>query len=108
MTHQPFFYPAALIGLVSIPLVLSLIPRNRLYGIRTPKTLADEQIWHRANQFGGWLFLASGAVYLAFAALFPMTGNNDPRFTLWLAHLTLFLLPLLASLIGTMRYIRKL
>ncbi len=107
MTHQPFFYPSAIFCLLSLPLVLSLVPPNRLYGIRTPKTLANEQVWYRANRFGGWLFLASGAAYLAFATLFPMTGNHDPRFTLWLAHLALFLLPLVASLIGIMRFVRR-
>jgi len=108
VASQPFFYPAAIISLLSIPLVFSLVPRNCFYGVRTPKTLADEQVWNRANRFGGWLFLVSGAVYLMFATLYPMSSTRDPRFTLWLAHLVMFALPLLVSVIWTILYCRRL
>jgi uncharacterized membrane protein len=53
MTHQPFFVPAVLIFVLAIPLVLGLIPRNRFYGVRTAKTLSRDDIWYRANRFGG-------------------------------------------------------
>jgi uncharacterized membrane protein len=108
MPNQPFFYPAALFGLLAIPLILEVVPKNRFYGIRTARTLADKEAWYRANRFGGWLFLVSSAVYLVFAASRPMAGPRDPRFTLWLAHLAMFLLPLLVSVIATLRYVRRL
>ena len=108
MTNQPFFIPAALIGLASIPLVLAVVPRNRFYGVRTRRTLADDRVWYAANRCGGWLFLAASTVYLTFSIIWPMTGPRDPRFGLWLAHLGFFVLPLLASVIAVMRYIRRL
>jgi uncharacterized membrane protein len=108
MTHQPFFFPAVFIGLMSIPLVLALIPKNRFYGFRTSKTLADDRVWYNANRFGGWLFLASSVAYLVFAAACPMSGLRDPRFGLWLIHLALFVVPLLAGAMWTMRYVRRL
>jgi hypothetical protein len=37
MSSQPFFVPAVIILVVSLPLILELIPRNRVYGIRTRK-----------------------------------------------------------------------
>jgi hypothetical protein len=40
MSSQPFFVPAVIIFVVSLPLVLGLVPRNRIYGIRTRKTLS--------------------------------------------------------------------
>jgi hypothetical protein len=108
MIGQPFFFPAAFIGVSSIPLVLALVPVNRFYGFRTRKTLADSRVWYGANRFGGWLFLVSSAVYLAFAAIWPMNDRGDPRFALWLAHLGMFIAPLLVSTIWTIRRVRRL
>jgi uncharacterized membrane protein len=46
-----------LVGLVililGIPLLLGKVPPNSLYGLRTQKTLDDEQIWYQANRFAG-------------------------------------------------------
>jgi hypothetical protein len=38
---------------ISVPLVLRKVPPNMLYGFRTPKTLANPQIWYEANYKGG-------------------------------------------------------
>jgi hypothetical protein len=35
MSGQPFFVPAVVILAASLPLILALVPRNRVYGIRT-------------------------------------------------------------------------
>lgn len=58
MVDQPFFLPAAIIGVLEIPLILGLVPRNRLYGVRTSKTLADDHAWYPANRVGGPLVLS--------------------------------------------------
>lgn len=108
MINQPFFVPALLIGLLAIPLVFALIPRNRFYGIRTSKTLSDDRVWYGANRCGGWLLLVSSLIYLCFAAAWPMNGPRDPRFTLWLVHLGMFVVPLLVSVLWTMHYVRRL
>jgi uncharacterized membrane protein len=107
MTQQPFLVPAALIILVSIPLVFGIIPRNRFYGIRTAKTLSDDGAWRKSNRFGAWALIFSCLSYLLVAKLFP-TGQNADDFSLWLLHLAVFLLSLFASLMLTIRYIRKL
>ena len=64
-----FFVPCAVIAALSLPLVFGLVPPNRLYGFRTRQTLANRELWYRANRFAGCaLFiasLASGAVFLA-------------------------------------------
>jgi uncharacterized membrane protein len=108
VTNQPFFFPSTFVGLMSIPLVLALIPRNRFYGIRMRKTLADDRVWYSANRFGGSLCLMSGAIYVGFATAWPMSGLQDPRFTLWLIHLGAFVVPLLTSVVWTMRYVHRL
>jgi hypothetical protein len=103
MLNQPFFVPAILILLLSIPLVVGLIPPNRGYGIRTAKTLSDDQFWYRANRFGGWALLISSGVYLAAAAL--MLNFPSASFVVWLLHLGAFGVPLLVSLLLIRRYI---
>ena len=39
--------------------------RNFFIGIRTPWTLADEEVWFRTHRFGGPLFVIAGVVLMA-------------------------------------------
>ncbi len=43
---------------------LGKLRRNRWIGIRTPWTLADDEVWLRTHRLGGWLFVAGGALAL--------------------------------------------
>jgi uncharacterized membrane protein len=43
---------------------LGKLRRNRWIGIRTPWTLADDEVWLRTHRFGGWTFVAGGVVAL--------------------------------------------
>jgi uncharacterized membrane protein len=106
MTDQPFFIPSLLISLVAIPLVLGLIPRNRVYGIRTAQTLSDEKVWYRSNRFGGWAVLLSGTIYFAIAGMFPTAKATGSDFGLWGLHFFAFSLPLAASALLTLRYVK--
>lgn len=45
--------------LLSIPLVLKIVPRNRFYGYRTPYTLSDDSKWYRTNAYFGQLLIIS-------------------------------------------------
>lgn len=47
---------------------LGKLRRNRWIGIRTPWTLADDEVWLRTHRLGGRMFVAGGALAL-FAAL---------------------------------------
>lgn len=40
---------------------------NRLIGIRTPWTLADERVWFHVHRHFGWIFMLCGFVLLALA-----------------------------------------
>ena len=45
---------------------LAKIRRNGWLGIRTPWTLADDEVWQRTHRLAGWLFVAVGsACFLA-------------------------------------------
>jgi uncharacterized membrane protein len=108
MMDQPFFLPSVIIGLVSVPLILGLIPRNRIYGVRTRKSLSDDNVWYPVNRLAGFLLLAANIGYLFFAMQHPMSGTRDPRFSLWLTHLAVFAGPLLIALLFTSAYARRL
>jgi uncharacterized membrane protein len=56
--------------------VLGRVPRNFYVGVRTPWTLANEEVWERTHKLAGALFMAGGGVGLLVALL------NLP---LWLA-----------------------
>jgi uncharacterized membrane protein len=53
------------IGL-GIPLMLNVVPPNRFYGFRTPRTLRDPKIWYAVNRIqGNDLFLAGALVTIS-------------------------------------------
>src|SRR5436309_11624912 len=99
MLHQPFFVPSSIILLLALPLIFGLIPPNRVYGIRTAETLADRDLWYRANRYGGWTLVASSILYLGIAAIFPSVGVDARALELWLLHLVVFVGPLIISLL---------
>jgi uncharacterized membrane protein len=94
MTGQPFFVPAILIALVSVPLILGLVPRNRFYGVRTRQTLGDDRIWYPANRLGGWMLLASSGLYLLISTVVPYEAPAA-SLAVWLLHLGAFLVSVL-------------
>jgi uncharacterized membrane protein len=42
--------------------VLGKVRRNFYVGIRTPWTLASEQVWNRTHRFGAWIMVVAGVV----------------------------------------------
>lgn len=60
---------ACLIGLIG--LVLPLIKPNRIAGIRTPWTLADDRNWTLTHRFGGWTVRVAAIVAAAAAFVVP-------------------------------------
>jgi hypothetical protein len=58
-----------LLAVLSIPLVLRRVPRNRAYGIRIPEAFSTEARWYDINAYGGRIFLVYGVVLAAFGVL---------------------------------------
>jgi uncharacterized membrane protein len=56
-----------LLGILFIILgnYMGKVRRNFFVGIRTPWTLASEEVWHRTHRLAGWLFVLAGVVVLA-------------------------------------------
>ena len=105
MSSQPFFVPAVIILVVSLPLILGLIPRNRAYGVRTRKTLSDDRTWYSVNRLGGGMILAASIFYLIVAMIFPYSGAS---LLPWSLHLAAFAGPLLVTALVIARYARNL
>jgi hypothetical protein len=61
----PLLIVSGVIGVSCVPLILQRVPPNRLYGIRTRRTLEDEALWYRVNRVGGWMLLVASLVSLA-------------------------------------------
>ncbi|HEX7681557.1 MAG TPA: SdpI family protein [Thermoanaerobaculia bacterium] len=51
--------------LVALGNYLPKVQRNFFIGIRTPWTLADEDVWFRTHRLGGVLFVVSGVLLMA-------------------------------------------
>lgn len=64
------FVPLAVGGLfIVLGNYLGKFPRNFFIGIRTPWTLANDEVWNRTHRLGGWTFMAGGLLIMA-SALF--------------------------------------
>ena len=103
MSAIPLFVPCAIIAVASVPLMLKLVPPNGVYGFRTRRTLADSDVWYRANRFAGCaLFIASAISAAIFAARPELASGKE------LAGLAALLLPLAIALGASFAYVRAL
>jgi uncharacterized membrane protein len=50
---------------------LGKVRRNFFIGIRTPWTLASDEVWARTHRVGGWLFVMAGVVIMSSAGSHP-------------------------------------
>ena len=60
---------AALFFAVSVPLALGKVPPNRLYGFRTPRTLADDRVWYPVNRVAGRRGMGFSIVFAGLSVL---------------------------------------
>jgi len=88
--------------MTSIPLMLNVVPPNSIYGFRTPRTLANRELWFRANRFAGCaLFVASVASAVVFALHPEYASARSP------VGLLVFLVPLFAAVVASFAYVRR-
>jgi uncharacterized membrane protein len=59
------------IGLLFVVLgnFMGQLKRNYFVGIKTPWTLADDEVWRRTHRRGGWVFVVDGILFIVSAAL---------------------------------------
>jgi uncharacterized membrane protein len=53
---------------------LTKFPKNFFVGIRTPWTLASDEVWNRTHRLGSWMFIGAG-VLIAASAFLPGAMN---------------------------------
>jgi len=96
------FVPATLIAILAIPLALNLVPPNRIYGYRTAHSLANRQLWFRINRVAGLALIVAAAVALSAYLYRPELASGRS-----FAGVLVLILPVLAALVGTGMYARK-
>jgi uncharacterized membrane protein len=99
-TPISFLVPCAIIAAVSLPLMFSLVPPNRIYGFRTRRTLADRELWFRANRFSGWALFIAAATSAAIFVLDPEISSGRSGL-----GLIVFVVPLVAAIIASFAYV---
>ena len=98
MSQRTVLLVAAIIVLIiSIPLVFKWVPQNQIYGVRTKRTLADRDLWYRANRFMGWALVASSAISIVSLE----TALNDQY------AFAAFFMPLAIAVISTLIYLKQ-
>ena len=94
--------PCAIIAVVSIPLMLNVVPPNRVYGFRTQQTLTNRELWFRANRFAGCALFIASVTSAAVFAVHPEYASGRS-----LIGLVAFLVPLVAALVASFAYVRR-
>jgi uncharacterized membrane protein len=86
-----FVFLGVLSIILGIPLSLSKIKPNGVYGFRTSKTLSDPQIWYAVNRIGGIDFCISGIAVILGSLLFRVILKSYRPSVIYLANIFLFI-----------------
>ena len=92
-------------SLVSVPLILRKVPRNRVYGYRTRTTLANDLLWYEANAYFGLRFLIGSILSACIAVALNLWRWILPA-TYLKVSILLLVAPAIISWLLTERYIR--
>jgi uncharacterized membrane protein len=103
-----FIAPSIVFILAAIPLIFKKVPPNSAYGFRVAKTLANPEIWYKANKFGGIGVLVSGLITLITCLWLYLNQDSFSADSINTIGFSFFLIPIVISVIITLRYIRKL
>ena len=84
MIESTLFFPliCAVLAALGMPLWVAMVGPNRLYGVHTAATLADESLWYAVNRATGRDIVAAGTVSLALAVLLPKMGLEGVAYAL--------------------------
>lgn len=74
----PLLLSGLLFSLLGIPLILGIVPPNRLYGFRVPATLANRDLWYIVNRAAGIDLVTGGVLLVAIGFSLPAIGRYVP------------------------------
>ena len=80
-TFTGYFIAGFVSFAVGVPFLRGWVPRNRLAGFRTPKTLSNDRVWYEANRVAGRDMLIAGLVVMA-TAVSALLAQQIPGLTL--------------------------
>jgi uncharacterized membrane protein len=66
-----------LLILLSLPLMLRWVPRNRFFGLRIPSTLRDESVWYDINALCARHLLLLGLLLVLLEFVLPVSIRNE-------------------------------
>lgn len=69
-----FILPAVSVLMIVMGNYMGKVRQNYLMGIRTPWTLANEEVWNKTHRLGGRLFVISGILSLLASLFGPIIG----------------------------------
>ena len=97
-----FLVPCGIIAAASIPLILSVVPPNGVYGFRTRQTRTKRELWFRANRFAGCAFFIASGVSAGIFATYPEYASGRS-----FAGLVVFVVPLAIAFAASFAYVRR-
>jgi hypothetical protein len=86
---------------ISVPLILSAVPPNGVYGFRVAATQSSPAIWYPANAFMGWALLVAAVISAVLLTILPATVKR------WLLLATV-LVPVLGAIAASFVYLNRL
>ena len=89
-------------------MVLAMVPPNRIYGFRTPRTVSSPRIWYAANRVSGWLLIVASGLTLCFNLVLWSLHPDWPekRLLFWMANA--LAVSIFAGVIASFLYLRRL
>lgn len=103
-----FTVPCLIFIVISLPLIFKKIPRNHVYGFRTEKTLMNDDIWYKANKYGGKSLLMAATVALMGYVVLTLNRERLSYELINAVAFGLFIVPIVISVFFSLIYIRKL
>lgn len=92
----------------SIPFVLKKVRPNGWIGVRTSKTLSNDELWYKANRYAGWNYLVLGLILMATpAGICVVTGSVEPWAVAFL-YPPVLLIGLITVRVRVALYVRRL
>ncbi|MGO8670515.1 MAG: SdpI family protein [Capsulimonadaceae bacterium] len=95
--------------IVGIPLMQRRIKRNPWYGVRLPKTLADDRIWYEANAYGGRALCIAGIIQTAASIAFYLFCQHTGSVLLYVTACPIIVLVVWVVCVSSMmKYVNRL
>ena len=106
--HIVVYVLPVLLVIMAIPLLIGLVPPNRWYGFRTPKTRSSREIWRKANRASASYLIAAVVLATAFNAFLLATRSGSPQHDLlpWMAGS--IIVAILIAVLCSAAYLRRL